>query len=87
MITDENEFLEEFRTLFFRLYHSGCIETKASRDSIETVENILIEVAKALGEEKAETLQTAIIITRQEEGMRLFLEGFRYGMALISDSL
>ena len=87
MTTSEQEFIEEFHTLFFRLYRDGCIETKASRENREITDKILCQIREELGKETADSLRSATNIAREDEGLRLFLEGFRCGMALVSNSL
>ena len=90
MTTSEQEFIEEFHTLFFRLYRDGCIETKASRENREITVKTLVfpeKIREELGKETADSLRSAINIAREDEGLRLFLEGFRCGMALVSNSL
>ena len=87
MTISEQEFIEEFHTLFFRLYQDGCIETKASRENREITDKILCQIREELGKETADSLRSAINIAREDEGLRLFLEGFRCGMALVSNSL
>ena len=73
--------------IFFELYQSCELETKASRRARKTLEGLLLEVGDALGAKKAGELQSFAETIREEEGLRSFTEGFRFGMAAISEQL
>ena len=73
--------------IFFDLYQSFNLETRDSRRARKKLEKLLALVSEALGAEKAEELQMAASIIREEEGLRGFIEGFRCGMTVISEKL
>ena len=65
--------------IFFELYKSCYLKTKVSKRSRKKMKRLLKEVSEVLGEKKAEELQWATNIVCQEEGLRSFMEGFRFG--------
>ena len=73
--------------IFYDLYKSCYLQTAASRRARETFESLLDLVTAALGEKQTDELQMAANIVLEEEGLRGFIEGFRLGMAVISEAL
>ena len=73
--------------IFFELYKSCHLETRGSRRARQTFAKLLEEITKKFGEDFAEELQMSANIVREEEGLSGFMEGFRFGMTVVSERL